>query len=110
MKEQKDLVGRIVGGWELSGIYAVNSGLPLTATMSAGGTVNYGGLTSVYNSQTNGGVASDAAGLGIIGPSLASLRPNLVLDPKNGYGQVNLKTRLHWFNQTAFMAPSLTGF
>jgi hypothetical protein len=110
MREQNDLVGRIVGGWELSGIYAVNSGLPLTATMSAGGTVNYGGLTSIYNQATNGGVATDAAGLGILGPSLASLRPNMVLDPKNGYGQVALQSRLHWFNQTAFVAPSLTGF
>lgn len=112
MKEQKDLMGRIVGGWELSGIYAVNSGLPLTATMSASAStpINYGGLTSTYNGNTNGGVPTDAAGLGIIGPSLASLRPNQVLDPSNGYGQVALKTRLHWFNQTAFVAPSMTSF
>jgi hypothetical protein len=112
MKEQNDLMGRIVGGWELSGIYAVNSGLPLTATMSASAStaINYGGLTSTYNGATNGGVPSDAAGLGILGPSLASLRPNQVLDPSNGYGQVDLKTRLHWFNQTAFVAPSATSF
>jgi hypothetical protein len=112
MKEQKDLMGRIVGGWELSGIYAVNSGLPLTATMSASAStpINYGGLTSTYNGNTDGGVPTDAAGLGILGPSLASLRPNQVLDPSNGYGQVALKTRLHWFNQTAFVAPSMTSF
>jgi hypothetical protein len=110
MKEQTDLMGRIVGGWELSGIYTVNSGLPLTATMSGGGTVQYQGLTSIYNGATNGGLATDAAGLGILGPSLASLRPNMVLKPSNSYGQVNLKTRLNWFNQTAFMAPSITGF
>jgi hypothetical protein len=113
MKEQKDVMGRILGGWELSGIYAGDSGLPLTATMSAGGTVNYGGLTSTYNGQTNGGVVTDAAGLGIIGPSLASLRPNQVLDPKNGYGQVNLKTNGpagFWFNPTAFVAPSAASF
>jgi hypothetical protein len=83
MKEQKDLMGRIVGGWELSGIYAVNSGLPLTATMSASAStpINYGGLTSTYNGNTDGGVPTDAAGLGILG-----------------------------FNQTAFVAPSMTSF
>jgi hypothetical protein len=120
MKEQKDLMGRIVGGWELSGIYAGNTGLPLTATMSASAStaINYSGLTSIYNGQTNGGVPSDAAGLGILGPSLASLRPNQVLNPSSGYGQVTLKTRslfssgipLHWFNQTAFVAPSASSF
>lgn len=92
------------------GIYAVDSGLPLTATMSAGGTINYGGLTSTYNGATNGGATSDAAGLGILGPSLASLRPNMVLKPNNGYGKVSLQNRLHWFNQTAFVAPSATSF
>ena len=112
MKEQKDLMGRIVGGWELSGIYAADSGLPLTATMSASAStaINYQGLTSTYNGATNGGVPTDAAGLGILGPSLASLRPNQVLDPSKGYGQVTLQKRLNWFNPTAFMAPSAASF
>jgi hypothetical protein len=106
MKNQEGIVGRILGGWELSGLYAVNSGLPLTVTMaSGGGTVNYGGLTSVYNGQTNGGVANDAGGLGLIGASAASMRPDQVLNPNAGYGQTSLKKRLHWFNQTAFLAP-----
>jgi hypothetical protein len=30
----------------------------------------------------------------------------VVLNPNNGYGMVNLKNRLNWFNQTAFIAPS----
>jgi hypothetical protein len=115
MKEQKDLMGRIVGGWELSGIYSGSSGLPLTATMTAGGTVNYGGLTSTYNGQTNGGVVTDAAGLGVLEGSLASasLRPNQVLNPNNGYGKVNLKTMGpsgFWFNPTAFLAPPAASF
>jgi hypothetical protein len=109
-REQQDVLGKIVGGWELSGIYVVNSGLPLTATMSGGGTIQYGPssspLTSIYNNQTNGGLASDAAGLGILGPSAASLRPNVVLNPNAGNGQVQLRKRLHWFNQTAFVAPA----
>jgi hypothetical protein len=111
-KDQQDLLGRIVGGWEMSGIYAVNSGLPLTATMSASANtaINYGGLTSIYNGAINGGIPTDAAGLGILGPSLASLRPNQVLNPNDGYGQVTLRKRLHWFNQTAFMAPSISSY
>jgi hypothetical protein len=107
---QQGIVGHIVGGWEMSGLYVVNSGLPLTPTMSGGSTVSYAGLTSIYNGQTSGGVASDAAGLGILGPSAASLRPNQVLNPNDGYGQVNLRKRQHWFNQTAFQAPSAASF
>ena len=38
-REQEGVVGKIVGGWEFSGLYVVNSGLPLTATMSGGGTI-----------------------------------------------------------------------
>jgi len=113
MKDKTDVVSEILGGWELSGIYSMDSGLPLTATMSAGGTINYGGLTSSYNGATTGGPTSDSAGLGILGPSLASLRPNQVLNPNNGYGKVNLKTMGpsgFWFNPTAFVAPSATLF
>jgi hypothetical protein len=109
-RNQEGVVGEILGGWEFTGIYVVSSGLPLTATMSGGSTVNYGGLTSIYNNQTNGGVANDSAGLGILGPSAASLRPNVVLNPTDGYGQVQLRKRLHWFNQTAFIAPSPSSF
>jgi hypothetical protein len=109
-REQQGIVGHIVGGWEMSGLFVVNSGLPLTPTMSSGSTVNYGGLTSIYNGQASGGVANDAAGLGILGPSAASLRPNMVLNPNDGYGQVNLRKRLHWFNQTAFTAPAPSSF
>jgi hypothetical protein len=111
-RDQQGLLGHIAGGWEVSGIYNVNSGLPLTATMSSGSTVNYAGLTSIYNGQTNGGVANDAAGLGILGPSDASLRPNMVLNPSSAYGQpgLSLRSRLHWFNQTAFTAPSPASF
>lgn len=112
MREQQNLLGRIVGGWKVSGVYAISTGLPLTVTMAASPNVpiNYAGLTSTYNGATNGGVPTDAAGLGIISQSLATLRPNQVLDPRNGYGQVSLKKRLNWFNQTAFAAPSIASF
>ena len=52
--EQKGLVGRALGGWEISGIYTANSGLPLTATASGFSLGQYNlpsGLTSVYNNR-----------------------------------------------------------
>jgi hypothetical protein len=109
-REQHGITGRILGGWEMSGLYVVDSGLPLTVSYSGSGTVNYGGLTSIYNGQSNGGAANDAAGLGILGPSQAGLRPSMVLNPNDGYGQVQLRKRLHWFNQTAFVAPPPSSF
>jgi hypothetical protein len=109
-RDQQGIIGKILGGWEASGLYTVNSGLPLTVTMAGGGVINYQGLTSIYNGQTSGGIANDAAGLGILAPSAASLRPNVVLKPTAGYSAVQLKTRLNWFNQTAFTAPSPASF
>jgi hypothetical protein len=105
-RDQKGVVGEILGGWEMSGLYSVVSGVPLTVTMTPGLPINYQGLTSTYNGTTNGGVANDSAGLGILLDSAASLRPNVVLNPSAGYGQVALRHRLNWFNQTAFMAPA----
>ncbi len=63
-REQKGLTGHLIGGWELSAIYAINSGLPLTATASAGGQVLYG-FTNPINNSTSGGYVTDNAGLGI---------------------------------------------
>jgi hypothetical protein len=108
-RDQKGIVGEIVGGWQLAGIFVVNSGLPLTATMPSAGVVNYQGVASAYNpSLTNGGLVNDAAGLGIApgSRSLSVLRPNVVLNPNSGYGLVALKNRMTWFNPTAFIAPS----
>ncbi|ADW70977.1 TonB-dependent receptor domain-containing protein [Granulicella tundricola] len=89
-KDQKGLVGRVVGGWEVSGIVALDSGLPITVAASAGNPIN--GVTF-----------TDAGGLGIIGSSPAGFRPDQLFDPRNGTG---LKTRQKWFNTAAFAAPS----
>jgi len=78
LKHQPGLVGRVVGGWEVSGIVSMNSGLPFTATRSDG---------------------LDPGGLGILGPSAAGPRPDQVGDPNAGP-----HTRLHWFNTDAFAA------
>lgn len=112
-RDQKGLVGHLVGGWELSGIYTVDSGLPLTATLSSnGGTICYSCSPAIGAVQTsvlglvNGGQINDSAGLGIMNaPDPASLRPNMVLNPNNGYGQ-QIHTRQNWFYRPAFVAPT----
>ena len=57
----------------------------------------------------NGGAANDSAGLGIMNsPDPASLRPNQVLNPNNGYGQ-KIHTRQNWFYRPAFVSPDSGG-
>ena len=76
MKDQRGSVGRLLGGWQISGITTFSTGLPLTVTTS--------------------GV--DPGGLGIMGTSAASARPDLVGDPNTG----GARTLLQWFNTAAF--------
>jgi outer membrane receptor protein involved in Fe transport len=76
-KEQKDLLGKIAGGWEVSGVLYFNTGLPGTVTTLAG---------------------TDPAGLGIVGASTASPRPNMVCDPNQNAPH----TRFQWFNAACF--------
>ncbi len=102
-RDQRGFTGHLIGGWELSGIYAINSGLPLTISESSGGLISYG-YTSVANNQATGGYANDAAGLGILGNTNAGLRPNQIADPNQGYGQ-KIHTRTQWFYRGAFAAP-----
>jgi hypothetical protein len=111
-RDQKGLTGHLIGGWELSSIYTINSGLPLTVTESSGGgTICYscnattGAVQTSILGLANGGAANDSAGLGIMNsPDPASLRPNQVLNPNNGYGQ-KIHTRLNWFYRPAFVSP-----
>ncbi len=78
-KQQQGLVGKSLGGWEVSGIANYYTGLPYTATTSG----------------------TDPSGLGIIGASGASLRPNLTCNPNSGF----TFSRLEGFNTSCFQAP-----
>jgi hypothetical protein len=110
-RDQKDLKGRLIGGWEISAIYSAVSGLPITVAASGGSsTVNQIGFTAIPapNNPTN--IVNDNAGLGVLGNTNAGLRLNQIGDPQSGNG-----VRLHaskkyeqtsnpYFNTAAFQA------
>ncbi len=75
LRSQQGLVGHLLGGWQISGITTIYTGLPLTVTTS--------------------GV--DPGALGFLGPSAAGGRPDLVGDPNNGPKNVG-----QFFNTAAF--------
>jgi hypothetical protein len=79
---QEGLVGRVLGGWQVSGITSFMTGQPLTVTSGTG---------------------QDPAGLGFLGPSLAGPRPDVVGNPEQG---TNLRTMDSWFNKTVFAEPA----
>ena len=78
-KTQQGLIGKSFGGWGLAGLANYYTGLPYTATTSG----------------------TDPSGLGIIGASGASLRPNLVCNPNSGF----TFSRFEGFNTACFQAP-----
>jgi hypothetical protein len=86
--KQEGFVGHLLGGYQLSGIVTINSGLPLTVIGNrAWGDPAASGM-NIGGAPNNGAVASP--------------RPNQVGDPNSGGG----KTWTNWFNASAFVAPT----
>jgi hypothetical protein len=83
-KAQHGILGHIAGGWELSGITSVNSGLALTPRSNP-----FGAFSNV-----------DFPGLGCIGVSGCISMPNQVANPNAGAPH----TIAQWFNTAAFVA------
>jgi len=81
-RDQKGLIGKTLGGWEAAGLTNYYSGLPYTATTSN----------------------VDPAGLGVIGASPVSLRPDMACNPNNGP-----KTRFQWFSTACLPSPNALG-
>lgn len=111
-RDQKGLLGRAVGGWELSGIYTTNTGLPLTAT---GGSFTLGpynlpgGIAGVYNNRVNTGYSVDNAGISVLGNTNAGLRPDQIGDPNHGQPGVKIHNKGYhslWFYTGAFANPN----
>ena len=76
-RAQKGFVGKVLGGWEVSGVLYLNSGAPNTIGTLAG---------------------TDPAGLGFLGSSPSSPRPDMTCDPNSGAPH----TRFQWFNASCF--------
>ena len=108
MREQEGVAGHILGGWEVSGIYSYSTGQPLTATMVAGGTVNYGGFTSSTTARATAASPTIPRAWELSGPArLASVQTGA--EPERRVHQRSMR-KVHWFNQTAFVAPSPTSY
>jgi hypothetical protein len=77
-KSQQGFVGHLLGGWEVSGIGYLYSGLHYTASAST--------------------FSQDHAGLGLAGATFSGARPDIVGDPQQGAPHTINK----WFNTSAF--------
>jgi hypothetical protein len=77
-KDQKGFAGKVLGGWEASGIVVYNTGLPFTAT------------TSTF----------DPGGIGFLGSSVSGGRPNVTCNPNEGAPN----TQQQFFNTNCFPA------
>jgi hypothetical protein len=77
-KSQQGAVGHLLGGWELSGVGYLYSGLHYTASAST--------------------FSQDLAGLGLNGNTFSGARPDIIGDPQQGAPH----TINQWFNKNAF--------
>lgn len=115
-REQKDLKGHLIGGWEISAIYTAVSGLPLTVSGSGGVSLqnSHGTQFGALPDNTNN-VMNDNVGLGILGASGASLRPNQIADPQSAYGATLRPNKKYeqaatiYFNTGVFQAVDPAG-
>jgi hypothetical protein len=88
-REQHGLTGRLIGGWELSGIIAMNSGIPYTVSSSGATALQYNGGYSqpVYYAANPGNLGNDNAGLALLGNTNGGIRPNQVASADFGNGK-----------------------
>jgi hypothetical protein len=77
-KSQQGVIGHVLGGWELSGIGYLYSGLHYTASASSS--------------------SQDKGGLGLAGNTFSGARPDQIGDPQQGAPH-NIN---QWFNTSAF--------
>lgn len=81
--KQEGFAGKLLGGWQASGIVTAQSGLPFTATTSS----------------------FDPAGLGLIPALIAGSRPNVICDPNQNAPH----TQQQYFNTACFQLNPAAG-
>jgi hypothetical protein len=103
-REQRGVTGHLLGGWQLSGIVSLNSGLSINATQGAsGGTTGYSDpFACPLDSAT--GLCSATSPAGTYFGGLGIGNPNADILPRpDQLGPVHLsKTRLSWFDTSEF--------
>lgn len=80
-RSQKGVIGKMLGGWQASGIITYQTGLPFTPTASA----------------------FDGSGLGLIPALVAGARPNVLCDPNANAPH----TVQQWFNTACFQVTPI---
>jgi len=80
-QSQKDATGKLLGGWQISGITYYYTGLGFTATTNI-----------------------DPAGLGVLSASPSGFRPDVTCNPNQG----GAKTFAQWFNTGCFVNPTVS--
>ncbi len=85
LQNNRSLVGHVLGGWQLSGIASFYTGAPFTATTSS----------------------VDPAGLGLLGSSSASSRPDMICDPNANapHAYAGIPNAANTYFNTACFAP-----
>jgi hypothetical protein len=91
-RSQPGVIGHVLGGYELSGILTVNSGLPLTIITSR---------AQLGDPAATGYAAPGAPNNGAV----SSARPDQISDPNVGAPH----TLAQWFNPAAFVIPTVGG-
>lgn len=81
-EQQKGALGKLLGGWQISGITYYFTGLGFTATTSN----------------------TDPAGLGVLSASPSGYRPDVTCNPNQG----GARTFAQWFNTTCFATPTVS--
>jgi hypothetical protein len=85
LRTQQGFAGRVLGGWQVSGIFSMMTGAPLTISS---------------------GTSRDPGGVGFLGASAAGPRPDVIADPETGTG---LRSLDNWFVKTGTFAEPPTG-
>jgi hypothetical protein len=88
-RTQRGLTGRLIGGWEFSGILSTATGIPYTVSSSGATAIQYNGGYSqpVYYASNPSNLANDNAGLALLGNTNGGIRPNQVSNPNDGDGK-----------------------
>jgi len=94
MRSQQGVAGKILGGWQVSGIQTFQTGLPLTPVTA----------NAICSGLGSAARCVDPTGSGCFSSTPVGCRPNLVGDPNSGAPE----TFSAWFNAGAFANPDAT--